>query len=114
MKLGNSKYRLCYSVVQMVVQLLNEKFQDFDSQSLGILSGEPAGIRTRDPQLRRLLLYPAELPVRTFRDVIFLLRCKVNKIFLKCNIDFADMGKPIENIKKKNCNDMLFTRRVKI
>ena len=23
---------------------------------------DPAGIRTRDPQLRRLLLYPAELP----------------------------------------------------
>ncbi len=24
--------------------------------------GDPVGIRTRDPQLRRLLLYPAELP----------------------------------------------------
>ncbi len=23
---------------------------------------DPVGIRTRDPQLRRLLLYPAELP----------------------------------------------------
>ena len=30
--------------------------------SLTRFLGEPAGIRTRDPQLRRLLLYPAELP----------------------------------------------------
>ena len=27
---------------------------------------DPVGIRTRDPQLRRLLLYPAELPDHTF------------------------------------------------
>ena len=27
-----------------------------------IFKGDPVGIRTRDPQLRRLLLYPAELP----------------------------------------------------
>ena len=26
------------------------------------LNGDRAGIRTQDPQLRRLLLYPAELP----------------------------------------------------
>ena len=26
---------------------------------------DPVGIRTRDPQLRRLLLYPAELPDQT-------------------------------------------------
>ena len=25
-------------------------------------ASDPAGIRTRDPQLRRLLLYPTELP----------------------------------------------------
>ena len=28
----------------------------------GFSFGDPAGIRTQDPQLRRLLLYPAELP----------------------------------------------------
>ena len=28
------------------------------------LNGDRAGIRTQDPQLRRLLLYPAELPDR--------------------------------------------------
>ena len=28
--------------------------------------GDPVGIRTQDPQLRRLLLYPAELPDRIF------------------------------------------------
>ena len=28
--------------------------------------GDPVGIRTRDPQLRRLLLYPAELPDHGF------------------------------------------------
>ena len=30
--------------------------------SLDVIFGDPAGIRTPDPQLRRLLLYPAELP----------------------------------------------------
>ena len=39
------------------------KSQLFGSQITAILRGEPGGIRTRDPQLRRLLLYPAELPV---------------------------------------------------
>ena len=29
--------------------------------------GDPVGIRTQDPQLRRLLLYPAELPDHLFR-----------------------------------------------
>jgi hypothetical protein len=27
---------------------------------------DPSGIRTHDPQLRRLLLYPAELPDHSF------------------------------------------------
>ena len=27
-----------------------------------VVVSDPVGIRTRDPQLRRLLLYPAELP----------------------------------------------------
>ncbi len=31
-------------------------------ESLFRLSCDPVGIRTQDPQLRRLLLYPAELP----------------------------------------------------
>ena len=31
-------------------------------QRLSLYSSDPVGIRTRDPQLRRLLLYPAELP----------------------------------------------------
>ena len=30
------------------------------------LNGDRAGIRTQDPQLRRLLLYPAELPDRPY------------------------------------------------
>ncbi len=30
---------------------------------------ESAGIRTQDPQLRRLLLYPAELPIHLSRGV---------------------------------------------
>ena len=33
----------------------------FPTVVVGLFS-DPAGIRTRDPQLRRLLLYPAELP----------------------------------------------------
>ena len=32
---------------------------------LFIYESDPVGIRTRDPQLRRLLLYPAELPDQT-------------------------------------------------
>ena len=31
----------------------------------GLFIGDPAAIRTRDPQLRRLLLYPAELRDRS-------------------------------------------------
>ncbi len=31
-----------------------------------MFSCDPVGIRTQDPQLRRLLLYPAELPDRPF------------------------------------------------
>ena len=31
------------------------------------IKSDPVGIRTQDPQLRRLLLYPAELPDRAYR-----------------------------------------------
>ena len=46
-------------------------------------SSDPSGIRTHDPQLRRLLLYPAELPDLTFllksecKDIIFSPICKL-------------------------------------
>ena len=41
------------------------------------LNGDRAGIRTQDPQLRRLLLYPAELPDRPRMLMPFWhLRCK--------------------------------------
>ena len=33
---------------------------------LGFCFRDPVGIRTQDPQLRRLLLYPAELPDHRF------------------------------------------------
>ena len=33
-----------------------------DLDSLSTTDGDPGAIRTRDPQLRRLVLYPAELP----------------------------------------------------
>ena len=36
--------------------------QLIDYQLIAILRSDPVGIRTQDPQLRRLLLYPAELP----------------------------------------------------
>ena len=38
-----------------------------DFQRLKNFLCDPVGIRTRDPQLRRLLLYPAELPDRPKR-----------------------------------------------
>ena len=44
----------------------NSKFLIHNSQ-LPLLC-DPVGIRTRDPQLRRLLLYPAELPDPRFRQ----------------------------------------------
>ena len=54
-----------------------KKFTDMYKQSIDFQTiyawksilyyfGEPGGIRTRDPQLRRLLLYPAELPVPVY------------------------------------------------
>ncbi len=33
------------------------------------LIGDPGGIRTHDPQLRRLLLYPTELPDPRFPEI---------------------------------------------
>lgn len=53
----------------------NSKFLIHNSQ-LPLLC-DPVGIRTRDPQLRRLLLYPAELPdprVRQSRAMTVALR----------------------------------------
>ena len=32
------------------------------AHEVGAFDGDPGAIRTRDPQLRRLVLYPAELP----------------------------------------------------
>ena len=34
------------------------------------VSRDPVGIRTQDPQLRRLLLYPAELPDHPLQDFV--------------------------------------------
>ena len=36
--------------------------QKKDDTSCSLLFCDPVGIRTQDPQLRRLLLYPTELP----------------------------------------------------
>jgi hypothetical protein len=33
-------------------------------------AGAPEGIRTPDPQIRSLVLYPAELPVRRARNLV--------------------------------------------
>ena len=49
------------SVSPVNMSTSNKKGVAFDCNSL-ILRGDPAGIRTPDPQLRRLLLYPTELP----------------------------------------------------
>ena len=68
--------------MQLLCKLGNEKFQEIENQNLGILGGEPGGIRTRDPQLRRLLLYPAELPVRAIK----LCDCKVKAYEVKLQV----------------------------
>ena len=39
------------------------------TNELGSFLRDPVGIRTQDPQLRRLLLYPAELPDHFFRFI---------------------------------------------
>ena len=36
-----------------------------------VVVSDPVGIRTRDPQLRRLLLYPAELPDPAFCNALY-------------------------------------------
>ena len=49
--------------------------------------GDRAGIRTQDPQLRRLLLYPAELPDRPYLHIPFRhLRCKDSNFMEKYHI----------------------------
>ena len=40
-------------------------YPHFDVINWPVGTSDPVGIRTRDPQLRRLLLYPAELPDQT-------------------------------------------------
>ena len=45
------------------------------------LTCDPVGIRTQDPQHRRLLLYPAELPDHPIRGIAFS-DCKVTTFFL--------------------------------
>ena len=62
-----------------------------DNQSITVIchfyKGDPVGIRTRDPQLRRLLLYPAELPDHHLYYWIIIL---FSAYFLKANakLDF--------------------------
>lgn len=46
------------------------------------MDGAPEEIRTPDPQIRSLVLYPAELRVRTF-DFLHYLRQKVPNRFIK-------------------------------
>ena len=51
------------------------------------LNGDRAGIRTQDPQLRRLLLYPTELPDRPCMHLPYwLLRCKGSNFILNMQI----------------------------
>ena len=57
---------------------------------LPLLFRDPDRIRTCDPQLRRLLLYPAELPDQSHHILGISMAdvergCKGNTFFLKCN-----------------------------
>ena len=55
-----------------MLYLPNKKaLQSPDIQGIILIQSDPGGIRTHDPQLRRLLLCPAELP-----DLIY---CKNRK-----------------------------------
>jgi hypothetical protein len=38
-------------------------------ESLQMIAGAPEGIRTPDPQIRSLVLYPAELPALWMGDI---------------------------------------------
>ena len=44
---------------------LIQKPQTLVLQRFAVVYRDPVGIRTQDPQLRRLLLYPTELPDQT-------------------------------------------------
>ncbi len=65
-------------VVYKVANIANskkEKPQALVLQRFAVLKCDPGGIRTHDPQLRRLLLYPAELP-----DPLFFRCANIGKI----------------------------------
>ena len=65
----------------MSINLLKKK-TDLLSQSQSF--SDPVGIRTQDPQLRRLLLYPAELPNHRFcecKDINFIDTCVKKYLF---------------------------------
>ena len=65
----------------MSINLLKKK-TDLLSQSQSF--SDPVGIRTQDPQLRRLLLYPAELPNHRFcecKDINFIDICVKKYLF---------------------------------
>ena len=45
---------------------------------------DPVGIRTQDPQLRRLLLYPAELPDHSHSDGLARLNVSAEDTHVAC------------------------------
>ena len=51
-------------MVFFFIALLKLKNSGYLIDNHYLYARDPAGIRTQDPQLRRLLLYPAELPDR--------------------------------------------------
>ena len=62
-------YELIYIIQNKNKAFLKKSFY-VAKKSLTLLPAifrDPVGIRTQDPQLRRLLLYPAELPDQSFR-----------------------------------------------
>ena len=52
------------------------EYKPKEKQRYSTIFSDPDWIRTNDPQLRRLMLYPTELP-----DPAFILGCKYRRIF---------------------------------
>ena len=77
---------LIFDSVFRIVLLCHERIGNPEKDGLKSFSArltgsDSVGIRTQDPQLRRLLLYPAELP-----DLIVFRGAKLLLIFVLCNI----------------------------
>ena len=81
------RFRVEYDTIQVkqsslyFSHLFHSGCKGYANQATSKIKCDPVGIRTRDPQLRRLLLYPAELPDPTLRLQRYKKKCEHTNVY---------------------------------